>query len=75
MDGGYTPVTYYGYDISNVQADHTVLVTASGGGPTLYVKLSGSWVNVARAYKKANGSWTQVALDEVFQAGVNYKQG
>ena len=41
----------------------------------MYVKLNGSWVNVARAYKKVNGSWTQTALDEVFQAGVNYKQG
>lgn len=68
-------ITYYGYTISNIQADHAIVVTASGGGPTLYVKLNGSWVNVARAYKKANGSWTQTALDEVFQAGVNYKQG
>lgn len=75
MDGGYTPSTYYGYDITNVQADHTVLVTASGGGPTLYVKLNGSWVQVQRAYRKVNGSWTQTALNEAFQAGVNYKQG
>lgn len=68
-------ITYYGYTISNIQADHAIVVTASGGGPTLYVKLNGSWVQVQRAYKKQNGSWSQTALDEVFQAGVNYKQG
>lgn len=75
MDGGYTPATYYGYDISNVQADHTVLVTTSGGGPTLYVKLNGSWVQVQRAYKKQNGSWSQVAVNQAFSSGTNYKQG
>lgn len=73
--GGYTPATYYGYDISNVQADNTVLVTTSGGGPTLYVKLNGSWVQVQRAYKKQNGSWSQVAVNQAFSSGTNYKQG
>ncbi len=79
MSGATWAVTYeldgYVYTITNVVADHAIVVTASGGGPKLYVKLNGSWVNVVRAYKKANGSWTQTALDEVFQAGVNYKQG
>ena len=75
MDGGYTPATYYGYDISNVQADHTVLVTTSGGGPTLYVKLNGSWVQVSRAYVKQGGAWVQTTLDSAFNAGTNYVRG
>ena len=75
LDEPFTPSTYWGYDIENIAADHAIVVTASAAGPTMYVKLNGSWVNVARAYKKVNGSWTQTALDEVFQAGVNYKQG
>lgn len=75
LDEPFTPGAYWGYDIEGISADHAIVVTASSTGPTMYVKLNGSWVNVARAYRKANGSWTQVALDEVFQAGVNYKQG
>ena len=68
-------ITHYTYTFE-VTADAAIAVVIGGAsGPKLYVKLNGSWVNVARAYKKANGSWTQVALDEVFQAGVNYKQG
>lgn len=68
-------ITYYGYTISNIQADHAIVVTASGGGPTLYVKLNGSWVQVQRAYVKSNGSWSQVAVNQAFSSGTNYKQG
>lgn len=65
----------YAYTISNIVADHAIVVTASGGGPTLYVKQGSAWVNVARAYKKVNGSWQQTSLDQIFQSNVNYKQG
>lgn len=41
----------------------------------LYVKLNGSWVQVAAAYKKQNGSWAQVAVDQAFQSGVKYVKG
>ncbi len=66
----------YVYTITNVQADHAIVVTVSGGSqPTLYVKLNGTWTQVARAYKKANGSWTQVAVDQAFTSGTNYVKG
>lgn len=32
LDEPYTPTTYYRYDIQNVQADHVIAVTSSGGG-------------------------------------------
>lgn len=72
----YTPSTYYGYDITNIQGDHAIVVTASSAQPELYVKVNGSWVQVQAAYKKVNGSWVQQSdLTTVFQQGVNYKQG
>ena len=76
MGSGW-PKTYYGYDISNVQADHTILVTYSGGAqPELYVKVNGTWKQVSAAYKKVNGSWVQQSdLTTVFQQGTNYLQG
>ena len=71
----FTPGVYWGYDITNITADHAIVVTASGSGPELYVKLNGSWVRVSKAYKKANGSWQQVVLDAAFESGKRYVRG
>ena len=72
----FTPGAYYGYDITNIQADHAIVVTASGGSnPELYVKVNGSWVKVQTAYKKVSGSWQQVSVDQAFEQGVNYLKG
>lgn len=68
----FTPGTYYGYDIINIQADHAIVVTSSGASSELYVKQNGSWVQVATAYKKVNGSWVQTAFDQLFDSGTNY---
>ena len=79
MSGATWTVAYemdgYVYTITNVAANHAIVVSASGGGPVLYVKLNGSWVQVQRAYKKQNGSWSQVAVNQAFSSGTNYKQG
>lgn len=69
----FTPGTYYGYDITNITADHVIVVTSSASGPDMYVKLNGSWVQVSKAYRKVSGSWQEVALDQAFQSGANYK--
>lgn len=74
LDEPFTPGTYWGYDISNIAADH-VIVVATASTTSLFVKLNGAWVEVARAYHKVNGSWTQVALDEAFSSGTNYVHG
>ena len=72
----FTPGAYYGYDITNIQADHAIVVSASGGSqPELYVKVNGSWVKVQTAYKKVSGSWQQVSVDQAFEQGVNYLKG
>ena len=71
-----TPPSYYGYDITNINADHVILVTASVGGPKLYMKVSGSWVEVTTAYKKVNGSWVQQSdITSLFNTTDNFRQG
>ncbi len=79
MSGATWTVTYavagYVYTISNVSADHVLVFSSGGSQAALYVKLNGSWVQVATAYKKANGSWAQVAVDQAFQSGINYVKG
>ena len=75
MGSGW-PKTYYGYTISNVQADHTILVTSSAATDTIYFKDNGSWVAATKVYKKVNGSWVQQTdLTTVFVSGTNYVKG
>lgn len=61
------------YTISNVVADHAIVVSAASS-TALYVKQSSAWVQVIRAYRKANGSWQEVALDAAFSAGTRYRR-
>ena len=73
-------VTYqvdgYVYTISNITTDHTIVVTAAGGGTTILIKVNGSWVAASKVYKKVNGSWVQQSdLTNVFDSGTNYRKG
>lgn len=62
LDEPFTPGTYYEYTISNVQADHIILVAASGGlSYTLYVKVNGVWKQATAVYVKQNGSWVEAS--------------
>jgi hypothetical protein len=71
----FTPSTYYGYDITNIQADHTIVVT-SGSTATLFFKNNGTWVTATKAYKKVNGAWVlQSDLSAVFDANTKYVKG
>ena len=73
LDEPFTPGTYYGYDITNISVDHTIVVTASTQD-TAYLKVNGSWVAVSEVYKKINGSWVkQTSLSNVFDSGTKYK--
>lgn len=75
LDEPFTPGVYYVYDIPNISADHTIVVTAAAQD-TLYIKINGSWVEASAVYKKVNGSWVlQTDLTQVFESGVNYKTG
>ena len=63
----------YVYTLSNITADHTIVVTATATD-VLYVKVGGSWVSATAVYKKVSGSWVeQTDLTSVFDSGTNYK--
>lgn len=72
LDEPFTPGTYYGYDITNIVADHAIVVTQTG--PDLYIKNGTTWVKVAKAYRKVNGSWVEIGLDQAFTQGTNYRR-
>lgn len=67
-------VTHYTYTFT-VSADATIAAAIGGStGPTLYVKDGSTWVQVATAYRKVSGAWQQVALDQAFTSGTNYRR-
>ena len=66
-------VSYYAYTITNIQADHAIIVSPSGGGEQMYVKVNGAWVAVTAVYKKVNGSWVQQSnLSSLFNTTTKY---
>lgn len=70
-------VSGYIYTITNITADHAIVVSNSGGSqPTIYYKVNGSWVAATAVYKKVNGSWVlQTNLANVFDSNTNYVKG
>jgi len=76
LDEPYTPTTYYGYDLTNVSADHTILVTGGSNPDKIYFKSNGSWVAATKVYKKISGSWVEQSdLTNVFNPSTNYVKG
>jgi hypothetical protein len=69
-------VSYYAYTITNIQADHSIIVSPSGGGgEQMYVKVNRAWVAVTAVYKKVNGLWVQQSnLSSLFNTSTKYVQ-
>ena len=66
----------YVYTISNVVADHTIVVSSGSSQATIYYKDNGAWVSASAVYKKVNGSWVQQTnLSTVFDNNTNYVKG
>lgn len=75
LNESFTPGEYWGYDITNIQADHTIVVAVLVNNH-LYFKSNGSYVEAVKAYKKINGSWVeQTDLTTVFNSNINYVKG
>lgn len=70
-EGKTTTVVNYIYSLSNIQTGHilSVIVSAEGNTP-LFLKLSGTWTNVKKMYKKTDGRWVEdTAYSETFKNG------
>lgn len=71
-----TTDTYWYYDLANIVADHTIIVTDAGVTNKILFKNNGSWVEAVSVYKKVNGSWVQQTdLTSVFDPNTHYVKG
>lgn len=76
LDESFTPGAYYKYTISNVQADHAIVVSGGGSSEKLYFNNSGTWTAVSEVYQKIGGSWVlQSNLEDLFNPSINYVKG
>lgn len=78
LNESFTPRTYWGYTLTNITADHTIVVTTGGGSQTIYIKENGTWTvaSVTAIYKKVNGSWVlQSDWSNAFDSNTNYVWG
>ena len=70
-------VSYYSYTISNITADHVIVVNASGSQPKIFVKVNGTWTQFSKIYKKVNGAWVEQSSstwDTLFDTSTNYRK-
>lgn len=66
----------YVYTITNIQANHAIVVTGSASTAKIYYKNNGSWVAASKVYKKVSGSWVEQSdLTTVFDSNTNYVKG
>ena len=71
-----TADTYWYYDLTNVVADHTIVVTDAGVTNKILFKSNGSWIEAVKVYMKVNGSWVQQTdLTSVFDPNTHYVKG
>lgn len=66
---GYVRVTqiYLELDYETIEEEQST--------ESLYIKQNDSWVEYAKAYRKANGRWTEIPLTEAFNDSTNYVYG
>lgn len=65
-------IQYYTYTISNISADHTIVISEAVT-EKMFIKVNNAWVPAVAVHKKINGSWVrQTDLTNVFESGEIY---
>lgn len=70
-DNGHT-IASYSYELTNVQANHSLEILAVPADSVLYHKVSGHWETVADAYYKENGHWVRKDLSFFSDMDLSY---
>ena len=73
FDKDNNPVVSYSYNISAVNAAHTIVVTSTIiNNDFLYIKQNGNWIQITKVYEKINGSWVQQDLSYMSDNNIQY---
>ena len=53
------PAVSYTYQLSNIQAAHTLVFNVTSATANLFIKRNGNWISVVELYVKVNGNWVK----------------
>lgn len=75
VSGGGGTAAYYSYTVSNISADHTIVIS-DVSSDKMYIKTNTGWTELQKVYKKVSNSWVeQTDLTNVFTDGTIYVKG
>ena len=69
------PAVSYSYSLSNIQANHTLIIHTGSTPTILYFKENNTWRSVTAAYRKINGTWVQEPdITTLFNSNNRYRK-
>ena len=75
IDKQGNPAVSYSYSLSNIVANHTLVIHAGSTPTVLYFKDNNTWRSVTAAYRKINGSWVQEPdITSLFNSNNRYRK-
>ena len=66
-------IVNYTYKLTNVSAEHNLVIKASSGG--IFIKVSGTWTKYSKVYLKADGRWQEAKMEDIMSTSANYVKG
>lgn len=66
-------IVNYTYKLTNISAEHNLVIKASSGG--IFIKVSGAWTKYSKVYLKADGRWQEANIEDIMSTSGNYVKG
>lgn len=63
-------IVNYTYKLTNISAEHNLVIKASSGG--IFIKVSGVWTKYSKVYLKADGRWQEANIEDIMSTSGNY---
>ena len=75
LDEPFTPGSHLEYSLSNITANHTIVVTLGEVTKKFYIKIGINWNVYRTRWKKSNGVWSVVSPETGLDPNVKYVKG
>jgi len=75
LNAPFTPGSHLEYSLSNITANHTIVVTLGEDSKKFYIKIGTSWNVYETRWKKTNGTWSVVSPETGLDPNVKYVKG
>ena len=66
---------YYTYTISNISADHVIVIADASAATPYFMKVNGEYKPVKKFFRKVDGEWVEIDISQVSIAGPFFYKG